>query len=136
MAEHRSIKEIQAELNLAIEIEAAEKREVAKNTKPDYTFTLVPSYRPYYKVYDSSCKLYDLRGLVNNKEELRKVGKTPFEGSMTYVFNTLSGKFVMGVSGGSVLTEDPDTWEELSEFIDANPKGGDITSIMNKHFGK
>lgn len=129
---HRPIAEIKAELRAAEEAEKERIEEEAKSVIPDYTFTLVrmPTLG-YHKVMDDSCILYELRGVVKNKKELRKVGKVPFEGSMTYLFNTLSGKFVMSVSGGSIFIDNPKCWDALNTVVRIAPEGGDVTHIVN-----
>lgn len=131
----RSVKEIQEELALAIEAERLEKEKKQKSIVPIYKYTLfldTASYR-VKEVFDSSCKLYTLSGKVLNTEELHAVGKIPFEGSMTYVFNTLSGNFVMAVGGGSIHLNNREGWIALSEYVNTHPHGGDVTAIVEKY---
>jgi hypothetical protein len=106
----------------------------AAKVKPDYLFTIVSVVNSLGdRLYDNSCLLYKLTGMVKNATELRAVGKTPFEGSMTYLFNTLSGRIVMAVSGGTTFTNNPECFKELSEFLYTMPRGGDVTEIVNKY---
>jgi hypothetical protein len=129
----RSVEEIEAELRAARMKERLELEEKQKAVKPIYTFTLIQSTLGYdtKEVFDSSCVLYILSGTVTNKEELIAVHKIPFEGSMRYLFNTLSGKFVMAVSGGSIFISDPLCFTQLSKFVQEYPGGGDVTTIVN-----
>jgi len=131
----RSIEEIKAEFMLAMEEERERKAAAAKLVNPIYKFTLLPYTDKWYKVFDPSCKLYALEGEVTNKEELHAVGKTPFEGSMVYAFNSLSGYLVMAVGGGSSFTENPRCFVRLSHFIQDNPEGGDVSNFVNFYRG-
>ncbi len=133
---HRPIDEIQKELQEAIAHYNQEITKKQKETKPIYQFSLIPAMYTHKEVYDPTCRLYDLIGIVLNREELVAAYKSPFEGSMTYLFNSLSGKFVMGVSGGQIFVSDANCWAELSEFIKENYAGGDVTHIVTKYFPK
>lgn len=137
MTTQETVNRLRAELLAAERLLAAEQKEKAMHVQPIYRFTLslVTPMRGA-KIYDTSCVLYTLTGEVINKEEMRYVGKTPFEGGMNYLFNTLSGKFVMAVGGGAVYTSDPWCLAALSSFILQNPNGGDVTSIVNHYRGE
>lgn len=134
---HRPIAEIEAELKAARKAEDAARAEKAKEIVPKYIFTITPSEtnNSYQRVYDKSCLVYTIAGEVTNPEELRAIGRTPFQGSMRYVFNTLSGMFVMSVGGGSSFVSDPGAFEELSEYVLRHPNGGDVTDIISAYRG-
>jgi|SRR5882724_349681 len=136
---YRPIEEIQAELEAAIIARDKTEAELAKSVKPMYIFTLVLHTDKFdlAKVFDPSCSLYRLVGRCTNKKEMEAVHKFPHEGAMTYVFNTLSHKFVMAVGGGSIFTSDAEAWEELSDFVSyGHSQGGDVTHIVSKYFPK
>jgi hypothetical protein len=131
----RSIEEIKTELAAAIEAERIDKEIKQMAVVPIYEYTLYQDTASYRvnEIFDSSCKLYLLTGKVLNHKEMRAVGKTPFEGSMAYLFNTLSGNFVMAVGGGSIFISNREGWLALSEFVSTHPHGGDVTEIVEKY---
>lgn len=133
---HRPIAEIEMELKEAKEAERKELEAKQRAVKPQYEFVLVPTSKLDLKVYDSTCQLFDLIGIVMNKAELRAVHKAVFEGSMTYVFSWMSKRFVNEMGGGSVFVDSPACWSELSKFIVDNPSGGNVTQIVSKYFPK
>lgn len=111
--------------------------------KPSYVFTLEPVHTTgYRKSADPHCCWYRLTGTVTNKPELEEVGIHPFEGGMDYLFNELSGRFVISGGGGSVwlhLTphygeeSDDAAFKELEAFIKGSPLGGEVTEIVNRY---
>jgi hypothetical protein len=110
----------------------AEREERARKVRPEFNFTLVPTEDPWDKIYDPSCRLYSLVGTVMNMKELREVGKGFVTGgSMNYLWNGATNRFVCAVGGGSIYAKDPATWEMLSQFIVEVPDGGDVTAIVN-----
>lgn len=107
--------------------------------KPVYKFTLTPSDSRHDKIYDGSCTLYTLAGILVNKDELEAVGNTREEGGkINYLFNHLSGNFVMRVGGGRVWLTKPNSWDDDAEvldqlahyLLDVNIDGGDVTEIV------
>ncbi len=134
MTTHRPIAEIEAELKAALVAERLAKEELRKSVKPIYHHTIaqVP-IMGFDRVYDASCIMYQLTGKVLNAEEMKAAGNTPFEGSMRYLYNTLSGNIIMAVGGGSVFIEGLDGMMALSEFIHNNPAGGYVTPIVEKY---
>jgi hypothetical protein len=72
-------------------------------------------------------------------------GKT-FTGSMSYLFNTATGKIITSIGGGSVFIktkswymqpgEVDDTQQvldEVNEFLVSHPYGGEITHLIEAH---
>lgn len=119
--------------------ELAERR---KAVSPVYAFVLTPVEDNHHRLADDSCTWYELRGSVLNVRELEAVGIRPFEGAMRYLFNTLSGRFVTDAGGGSIFLHltpdyrgnvDTEAFAELAEFVVANPLGGMVTDIVEKH---
>jgi hypothetical protein len=107
-----------------------------KAVKPVYEFTLTPSNKPYDKIFDPSCRLYELSGRVTNKAALAESGQSVnllFEGGMKYIFNGATGKFVMSTGGGSIFMSCQEGWDTLSNFILRNPEGGDVTVLVEVH---
>lgn len=132
---HRSIAEIQAELDAAKE---AERKRLAKKVKaivPIYKFTLTKTQDAYIlrQMMNPSCTPYTLFGEILNKEELSRVGKPAIDGGMTYIFNNYSGQFVIAIGGGTIHLRNQEGWDELSNFIYECPEGGDVTDIVNTH---
>ena len=141
-------------------LKAQEQRELdAKraSVQRKYRFMLTPLDKPfndgYNKVMDPSITAWHLSGKVLNEEECLAAGHSRDEvvgtKGMTYLFNTLSGKFVMATGGGTHFVDanpwhsngDPVKKQEkiadgdaafslLGDFIKDNPKGGDVTHIV------
>jgi hypothetical protein len=128
---HRPVVEIEAELAAAKKAEYARLEKEQKAVQPQYVFTLDRVWHNMNHLMDNNCTLYRLNGKVTNKEELKSVGKIPFEGGMTYVYNNLSGRFVIAIGGGSIFTSKSEVFRLLNKFIDQNPNGGDVTHLMN-----
>ena len=145
----KSVEQLRAELKRAEEAEKQKQEERAKACPPIWRFTITPDNSKFDRIYDDTCRLYRLSGVITNKEETEAAGNHIFsgsEGGMSYVFNSLSGKIVMGVGGGRIFVSgrtwnpNPDednsaveTFEKISAFIRENPEGGDITDIVNEH---
>jgi hypothetical protein len=142
---NKTVEELKAELQLAQKRLELERAALKDATPIVWRFTIAPATTSHHEVFDETCVLYVIAGEVANKEEATSVGHLiTGEGRMVYVFNTLSGKLVMDIGGGTVYvskgwgrdkSEDAfkKTMQELSEFIVANPNGGDITDIINRH---
>lgn len=133
------IEELKAELQVAMIKKRKEDEEARKAVKPIYRFTLseITVNRRFHKIFDDSCVLYTLTGEVLNKEEMQRVGNRVFEGSMDYIFNTLSGKFVMPVGGGSIFIENEEAFNELGTIIgslrNTDLTHVDVSSIVSKY---
>lgn len=118
-----------------------ERRALMESVIPQFRYTLELVIRPHDRVADPSCEWYRLEGKVTNREELEAVGRTVHEGGMDYLFNRLSGRFVLS-SGGQVflnLTDgtfgkaDRQAFDELEAVVRKNPGvGGDVTDIVNR----
>jgi hypothetical protein len=142
---NKTVEELKAELQLAQKRLELERAALKDATPITWRFTITPATTSHHEVFDEACVLYVIAGEVANKKEASEVGHLiTGEGRMVYVFNTLSGKLVMDIGGGTVYvskgwgrdkSEDAfkKTMQELSEFIVANPNGGDITDIINRH---
>lgn len=128
---------LRAELNAAEQVVKAEKQIAMDAVQPRYEFLVAPVTDNFDRVYDDSVVKYRIEGIVKNMTELEAAGHTRVHsGGMTYLYNTLSGKFITTVSGGSyyVPTElNPEFLGEVGEFVKQNPKGGDITEIVERY---
>jgi hypothetical protein len=131
---NRTVDEIKAELQIALQREKAEVQSAQAKVQPRFLFTITPVTDNWHQSFDETVVLYNLAGVLTNADEFRAVGKMqPSEGRMVYAFNTLSGSIIMGVSGGVYFITDPTAMKEISRFLVENPKGGDITDIMNRY---
>lgn len=139
------ITELEAELKQLRQQQREEQEAARKAVSPTYRFTLTPAESSGFdRIVDPSCELWRLTGTVTNREELVAVGASVHEGGMNYLFNTLSGRFVLVVGGGQVwlhLSGDTvwgreahtEAFAELEAFVVANPEGGDVTDIVSRH---
>lgn len=133
------IQALEARLRELRQEEQREAEERRNAVKPTYQFLLTPIKERHTtfggdQLFDDDCRLYHLEGTVTNKEELEAVGhRYHFEGGMRYVFNAATGKFACAVSGGSVFLSSKEGWKALSEYVDYNPDGGDVTEIVTKY---
>jgi hypothetical protein len=140
----RDIEEIRAELRAAEQELEAEKRAAREAVKPAYRFTLLPVTDRENKVYDDTCRVYRLEGVVLNEDALKAVGAYhPGNGAMRYLFNTGTGKLVTALGGGTIYVSrrwgnaddgsDVIAMAELSAFLVEHPEGGDVTEIVEAH---
>lgn len=139
MNTERSVDEIRAELEAAMARDAAKLKEERDKVQPEFLFAICRTNDSWRSrgLFDPTVVLYDLHGILLNGAAFDRVGKVkPYKGAMTYAFNTLSNSIIMGVSGGTYYTSDPECFKEISRFLVANPNGGDITHIVNKYYGK
>lgn len=133
------IVQLRAEL---AELEAAEKATVkaADAVVPKFTFDLAVDDLKFDKLFDPSVIAYRLSGTCTNAEELAEVGRSHSAegGGMVYLFNTLSGRFIMSHGGGrvylskagSAFSTDLDKIALLEAFVAVHPEGGDVTDIV------
>lgn len=143
----RSVAEIKAELAQAQEREQANAKRVREQTPVVYKFTIKPvnSQRLFDRMYDDTCKLYEIRREVQNRTEAQAVGHHEWElrdGGMRYVYNTKTTKIVCSVGGGTSYISPnwngPDdeydgiAFDQIARFIVKNPDGGDITDIVKE----
>jgi hypothetical protein len=146
----RSIDEIRAELRAAEQAEATRKAAARDAIPITEAFTIEPiPAAGHHEVWDPTITLYRIAGRVTNREEAAAAGHhVPSDGGMVYAFNTLTGKIVMGVGGGTYYISgrgwgtNPDkqaraevAFTAINEFIATNPTGGDITSIVQQYRG-
>lgn len=126
-----------ADLKLRI---SQEKLALQETVKQEYRYTFLPPERPVYdKVYDDSLVWFRLEGICVNKAECEAVGHWSFfEGGMNYLYNTLTHKIVMTAGGGSIHMGgfrgdegNEEAMQILSDYLTANPNGGDITKLVN-----
>lgn len=143
MTEYKSAAELRVELRAAELREADEKRVKLESTPVVRRYTIEPASARWHEVYDSSCLLYELKAEIANLDEAREAGHPAHDlraGGMTYVFNTCSGKIVMGVGGGTIWIstglggEHKDAahnaMSQISQSLISHPEGGDITRIV------
>jgi hypothetical protein len=148
----RTVEDLRAELREA-EAKEREEREARKAAvEPILRYTLTLDLRELRRepLWDPACRYYRLEGEVINEQELLEAGHSRDEarrrqGGMTYLFNSATGRFVKAVGGGNVYISAPHssfnsgnpevraTWSRLSEFIKAEPDGGDVTAIVRDH---
>lgn len=146
----REIKELEARINAIRNAEHAAREERRKTVTPVMRYTFGPSSGGCFdKILDPTVVRLTLRGECTNMDVLQEAGWSAsqvFTGSMDYLFNTLSGKVVMAIGGGSIfvttdrfgkseeaVADGLRTFGELAEFIIANPEGGDVTAIIEGH---
>lgn len=134
------IAELERQLAEARAEDEADRRARAEGVEPIYKFTVeIPSFRD--KAFHPDYAFYDLRGVVVNEDELRAVGKVPFQGSGGFMFDQRAGRFIC-TTAGSFFTPTPgfrsqdldynEIYGELAAFITENPLGGDVTEIVNR----
>lgn len=135
------IGELEAELDKLRQQRLDELKALRESVTPRYTYLLVrPTGPGTDRIADPSCVWYRLEGVVINADELHAVGvTTPHQGGMNYLFNTLSGRFVMSGGGGTSYISlvddfgrkaDTEAFQELEAFVEKHPEGGDVTDIV------
>jgi hypothetical protein len=128
---------------------ADEEKALKESVTPVYAYSLNldrrDTERRFHKIMDESVLIYSLVGTCVNQDEVDKVGGRAFTGSMSYFFNTASGKFICSTGGGSIFVQDgshighrehddsAQVWHELNLFVKAHPEGGDVTGIVTSH---
>lgn len=135
------IEELEAKLAQLRQEEADRARALRESVTPRYTYMLVPHSESWDKIADPSCRWYRLEGVIINTPELNAVGAAiPAAGGMNYLFNTLSGRFVISGGGGTVYLNlngrfgppDTEAFQELEAFVAEHPEGGDVTEIVER----
>lgn len=137
------IEELEAELKRLRQEERDATEAKRRSVVPAYRYTLEPSSQVYDKVADPSCRWYRLEGKVTNGDQLAEVGSTmPFGGGMNYLFNDLSGRFVISGGGGTIYLNlvrgtfgeaDTEAFQDLELLIQQDPEGSfDVTDIVNR----
>ena len=141
----KSAAELREELRQAEARERVEAEARKRATPVVYRFTAEESTPAWHKVYDPSCRLYNLRGEVVNREEAKAAGHSDHEmheGGMLYLYNTLTERIVTSIGGGQIWIganwngstgSDDVAFDQVSAFLAAHPEGGDITSIVQAH---
>src|SRR3974390_1165236 len=129
------IKELEAELKAARLAEHVAFMELKKSVKKLWKFTLTPHTEAFRPLLDPSCVYYILQGTIVNADALKVVGyddEDLMAGSMAYLYNKLSKRFVMSEGGGNlyIKAERSETWALLEAFIEKHPEGGDVTEII------
>jgi hypothetical protein len=129
---------------------ADEEKARRESVTPVYAYSLTPDERSterrFHRIMDESVLIYRLEGTCVNQDEIDAVGGKAFTGSMSYFFNTASGKFICSTGGGSVFVQDGGShighreiddsvyvWADLNEFVQSHPQGGDVTKIILAH---
>lgn len=139
------VDEIKAELAEAERALQEQRQQRLEATPIIMRYTVERDTQPYTvnRLYDEAVVAYSVSGEVVNSDEAAAAGHSLDRkgGSMTWLFNTLSGRIICSTGGGSVFFGFPgdksiaqlDAIEELSAFIAESPQGGDITSIIEKY---
>lgn len=147
MSMTKSTEQLRKELKEAEARERAQAEEARRAVKVQWKFTLMPDTRGHDVMYDETCLLYSLKGEITNREEAEAVGHhlSHSEGSMTYVFNTVTGRIVCATGGGTIYVGGfggawsggeqeqelaSQTMRELGTFLTMWPEGGDVTAIV------
>lgn len=141
------IAELEAELARLRREQDDEARARRDAVPPRYEYLLVPVNPTHDKVADPSCRYYRLEGVVINADELHAVGaKVPQSGGMNYLFNTLSGRFVLSVGGGYVhlylvdqfgRKAESEAFRELEILLHGAPEAThDVTDIVERAHAK
>lgn len=137
----KSAAELRAEL---AEAEAREKteRDLLKQQVPiQYRYEIAPQPSReaiFDKVYDPTCVRYRIVRRTVNPKEAEAAGHPDWElqeGGMTYVFNTGTNRIICSVSGGTIYISGVGAdaaFEQVGNFLAANPQGGDITDIVER----
>lgn len=144
-----SVAELEAALRSAKQRDEADRKARLESVTPVYQFTLEPVAVQHFgeEIWDDTLCGYRLTGTVLNRDEMEAAGHgRVHEGGMTYLFNWNTEKFVMTLGGGSTFLSTrgtfagPDkvehahaTLDRLARFVVANPKGGDVTEIVENH---
>jgi hypothetical protein len=143
---------------LTAEIEQVEKDQKAARdaaraaVKRDWRFTIHVStaVTGFDRIRTGSgVRLYCLSGSVLNKKELLAAGHNEDHvkgGSMRYLFNVATGKFICSSGGGNIYIADGSffhlekaeearedaeaVYNSLERFLANNPEGGDVTAII------
>ncbi len=144
---YKSVAELRAEMREAEKREAAEReaRKALVQVKRRYTILPQENHSMFGRIYDSTCKYYELRCAVLNLVEATEAGYASHElteGSGRYLYNTATGSIVCAVSGGTFYISpgwkstqddlDVAAFEEINEFLLAHPEGGIITDIVER----
>lgn len=147
----KTTEQLRKELKNAEAREAAEFEAKRRATPPIRKYMIelmeISNNSSFDYVYDDSCLLYRIHSFVTNKEAAEAAGWSSSwdlnAGGMTYVYNTLSKKLVMGTGGGNIYigpswNKSDDTshiraMEEINAFLQQHPEGGDITDIVMRH---
>jgi len=148
----KSVKQLENELAVARMQEQEERLRVTALTVPVWRFTLLPTKKDTWdRVYDDTIVRYRLEGVIVNREECLAAGHPDHalhQGGMTYLYNTGNNRLVMATGGGMLFLSDNgfggrrDTMSllrvmrQLEEFLEVNPKGGDVTALMVAYLKK
>lgn len=142
------IARLQAELAKANSEADAQRKAIKEATPPVWEFTIIPKDNTndnWDRIFDPTIVAYILTGRVVNEEEVKEIGYSDFEirgGGMQYLYNTVTKKLVSATGGGTIYLSEG--WakkrkgyldkaiDQINAFLSANPKGGDITSIINE----
>jgi hypothetical protein len=143
------------------ELAAAEKAR-RESVKPVWSWVLKRDDNAHRmdRLMDDSCVWYRLIGYMRNVTEYEAVHggdsisnatRTGHGQGMTYLYNTLSGRFVLASGGGRIWIKESawsigdniaeirrnhdECFTELAAFVQANPDGGDVTDIIKSHRG-
>jgi hypothetical protein len=125
--------ELRKQLADAERAEKEERERLAKSVKPIRQIMIRPTRdaQTYDRVFSPSYKVFRLWCETTNKHELKAVGALePHDGGMNYAVNIVTWTIVCAMGGGSIYFRDSETAERIGQFLQKNPDGGDITSLM------
>lgn len=145
----KTVAELREELRQAEALEATKLGDLRKNTPVQYRYTIMPNYNDrtanFDKVYDSTCLSYVIKRWTLNAIEAKAAGHGDHSlrsGSMTYMYNTVTGKIICAVGGGTSFIgprfgglqdrADDQAFSDIGKFLRMYPDGGDITSIVDE----
>lgn len=138
------IKELEARLAELRRQRDAEIEAVRASVQPIWQYILKPySESGWDRIADPSCRYFRLEGNVVNSDALQAVGaRVPDQGGMTYLFNTLSGRFVISAGGGQVILRltdggfgpaDAEAFRELEILLYENPDvSHDVSGVVER----
>ncbi len=122
-------------------VEEAKERK-RKEFKRKFEFTLFVIKQKSWgwdKIRDETIVIICLSGKVLNKEEGKALGAHADDGSMCYLYNTVTGKIICSSGGGTHylgtgngFEEDENKYAALEKFLRENPNGGDVTHLIEK----
>lgn len=139
------VADLRAQLAEAEREEQADREARKAAVKPIHRYTVKPAKRGmrHDRLYDDAVVIYELRRETVNRAEAEAAGHYGWEvedGGMSYYFNKATGKIICSTGGGSLYISEnfdsPDdglaasAFARISAFLADNPRGGDVTQIV------
>jgi hypothetical protein len=146
MTAYTRVQQLKLELGEAIREEAAAKDARRASVQVEFAYWVRPvdGYKHFGRIYDSSCVLYRIGRTCINAVEAKAAGHDDHElseGGMDYLYNRITDKIICSVDGGTTYIStwgkrsegaDVIAFERISDLIRNQPKGGDITDIVEE----